>query len=253
MRILFIGGTGNISAACVRLAISQDHDVSILNRGQRPLADYGIPAAARSITGDISDEASVREALGGQTFDAVANFIAFNAADVERDIRLFSGRCAQYFFISSASAYEKPLRHPFVTESHPLKNPFWDYSRDKIAGEDACTRAYRDMIRIVAMGEVDALVVGIVPLSEKLGAFDDAETTGFANEIREISTQSQKPIVMVIDAGRYACHQVFSGFPQEVRLCFFRGIPRGARSCCSGVSLLVREETLRWAVNFIYL
>ena len=144
MRILFIGGTGNISAACVRLAISQDHDVSILNRGQRPLADYGIPAAARSITGDISDEASVREALGGQTFDAVANFIAFNAADVERDIRLFSGRCAQYFFISSASAYEKPLRHPFVTESHPLKNPFWDYSRDKIAGEDACTRAYRE-------------------------------------------------------------------------------------------------------------
>ena len=144
MKILFIGGTGNISGACVRLAISQGHDVSILNRGQRPLADYGIPAAARPITGDIQNEASVREALGGQTFDAVANFIAFNSADVERDIRLFSGRCAQYFFISSASAYEKPLRHPFVTESHPLKNPFWDYSRDKIAGEDTCTRAYRE-------------------------------------------------------------------------------------------------------------
>lgn len=144
MKILFIGGTGNISAACVRLALSEGHEVSILNRGTRPLADYGIPADARSIVADVYNESSLQAALGDQTFDAVANFIAFHAADVERDVRLFSGRCGQYFFISSASAYEKPLRHPFVTEAHPLKNPYWDYSRDKIAGEDACTRAYRD-------------------------------------------------------------------------------------------------------------
>lgn len=143
MRILFIGGTGNISAACVRLGIEQGHQVFLLNRGSRPIAAYGIPASVVSLTADIQDEASVRAAIGDLTFDAVANFIAFKPADVERDIRLFSNRCGQYFFISSASAYEKPLRHPFVTESHPLKNPFWGYSRDKIAGEEVCTRAYR--------------------------------------------------------------------------------------------------------------
>jgi len=144
MRILFIGGTGNISSACVRLAVAQGHDVSILNRGNRPLAGYGIPAGVESLVADIHDEAAARAAVGERKFDAVANFIAFKPADVERDVRLFAGRCGQYFFISSASAYEKPLRHPFVTESHPLKNPYWAYSRDKIASEDACTRAYRE-------------------------------------------------------------------------------------------------------------
>ncbi|HSI08684.1 MAG TPA: SDR family oxidoreductase [Rariglobus sp.] len=145
MKILFIGGTGNISAACVRLALAQGHQVTILNRATRPLADYGIPSTALSLTGDIQHEASVRSALGDKKFDIVANFIAFNAEDVERDIRLFSGRCSQYFLISSASAYEKPLRHPFVTESHPQKNPYWKYSRDKIAAEEVCRRACREM------------------------------------------------------------------------------------------------------------
>ena len=144
MKILFIGGTGNISASCVRLALHQGHQVFLLNRGNRPLASHGIPSSAVSIKSDINNESSVRSALGDQTFDVVANFIAFKPADVERDIRLFSGRCAQYFFISSASAYEKPLRHPFVTESHPLKNPYWEYSRDKIACEEVCTRSYRE-------------------------------------------------------------------------------------------------------------
>ncbi|MFA5264157.1 MAG: NAD-dependent epimerase/dehydratase family protein, partial [Opitutaceae bacterium] len=143
MKLLFIGGTGNISAACVRLALVQGHEVFILNRGNRDLAAHGIHGAT-SLIGNIQDETSVRAALGDRTFDAVANFIAFKPDDIERDVRLFSGRCSQYFFISSASAYEKPLRHPFVTESHPLKNPYWDYSRDKIACEEACTRAYRE-------------------------------------------------------------------------------------------------------------
>ncbi|MGC9453054.1 MAG: SDR family oxidoreductase [Oceanipulchritudo sp.] len=142
MKLLFIGGTGNISAACVRLAITQGHEVHLLNRGRRPLEEYGI-AGAHSIHADIHDEAATAAALGGQCFDAVADFIAFKPADVERDIRLFSGRCAQYLFISSASAYQKPLAQPLVTESTPLKNPYWEYSRDKIACEEACLRAYR--------------------------------------------------------------------------------------------------------------
>ena len=143
MNILFIGGTGNISAACVRLALSEGHDVFLLNRGKRDLAARGIRDAT-TLIGDINDESGTKNVLGDSTFDIVANFVAFKPTDIERDIRLFSGRCFQYFFISSASAYEKPLRHPFVTESHPLKNPFWEYSRDKIACEEACTRAYRE-------------------------------------------------------------------------------------------------------------
>jgi nucleoside-diphosphate-sugar epimerase len=143
MKILFIGGTGNISAASVRLAVTQGHDVYLLNRGQRSLADFDI-TGAKSLVGDIHDESSARDALGDHTFDVVANFIAFKPTDIERDVRLFTGRCAQYIFISSASVYQKPLAQPFVTESTPLKNPYWGYSRDKIACENACLAAYRE-------------------------------------------------------------------------------------------------------------
>jgi len=143
MKILFIGGTGNISAACVRLAVAQGHDVYLLNRGNRPLSDYDIHGV-HTLVGDIQDEASTRTAIGKLHFDVVANFIGFVPADVERDVRLFKGRCAQYIFVSSASAYQKPLLQPFVTESTPLKNPHWDYSRNKIACEDACLAAYRE-------------------------------------------------------------------------------------------------------------
>jgi nucleoside-diphosphate-sugar epimerase len=151
MKLLFIGGTGNISAACVRLALAQGNDVFLLNRGSRNPADHGIHGAT-TLVGNIQEEASVRTALGDRLFDVVANFVAFKPADVERDIRIFSGRCAQYFFISSASAYEKPPRHIFITESHPLKNPYWEYSRDKIACEQVCTRAYRE-------GDFPAIIV----------------------------------------------------------------------------------------------
>lgn len=143
MKILFIGGTGNISSASVRLAVAQGHDVYLLNRGKRPLADFDI-TGAKSLVGDIYDETSARNALGDHSFDVVANFIGFKPADVERDVRLFTGRCAQYIFISSASVYQKPLVQPFVTESTPLRNPYWEYSRDKIACENACLAAYRE-------------------------------------------------------------------------------------------------------------
>jgi nucleoside-diphosphate-sugar epimerase len=143
MKILFLGGTGNISAACTRLAVSRGYDVAVLNRGTRPLADYGIEGAA-PLVADLHDEAATAAVLAGARFDVVVDFMAFTPEDVERDLRLFGGRCGQYVFISSASVYQKPLLDPVITESTPLKNPFWAYARNKIACEDRLTRAYRD-------------------------------------------------------------------------------------------------------------
>ena len=141
MRVLFIGGTGTISAACVRAAVDAGHEVSVLNRGsgRRPL-----PPEVREIVGDIRDEDATRAALGGASFDVVADFLSFTPEHVATVLRLVEGRTGQYIFISSASAYDKPPRHLPVTESTPLRNPFWKYSRDKIACEDVLVGAYRD-------------------------------------------------------------------------------------------------------------
>lgn len=140
MRILFLGGTGNISSACTRLALERGHSVHLLNRGRRVASFPG----AEQIQADLQDEAAVAAALEGRTWDVVVNFIAFTPDDIERDLRLFRGRTAQYVFISSASVYQRPASHYLVTESTPLANPFWDYSRQKIACEERLNRAYRD-------------------------------------------------------------------------------------------------------------
>lgn len=141
MKILFIGGTGNISSACVLEALARGWDVTLLNRGQSQLP---VPAGVRVLHADVRAYAEANQALEGHTFDAVANFIAFNAADVERDIQLFAQRTRQYVFISSTSAYQKPPLSPVITEKTPLANPFWDYARDKIAAEETLMRAYRE-------------------------------------------------------------------------------------------------------------
>ncbi|PTY08472.1 NAD-dependent dehydratase [Opitutaceae bacterium EW11] len=140
MRILFIGGTGNISTACTELAMRQGHRVTLLNRGRRPARVQ----ATDVISADLRDATAVAAALGQRTWDAVVNFIAFKPEDIERDLALFRGRCAQYVFVSSASCYQRPVLHYLVTESTPLVNPFWQYSRDKIACEDRLVRALRD-------------------------------------------------------------------------------------------------------------
>lgn len=139
--ILYIGGTGTISAACVRRSIALGHEVSVLNRGsaRRPLPD-GVDL----IQADVRDPAAVRSALGAREFDVVAEFLAFTPEHVATDLALFEGRTSQYVFISSASAYEKPPRRVPVTESTPLRNPFWQYSRDKIACEDVLVAAHRE-------------------------------------------------------------------------------------------------------------
>lgn len=139
MQVLFIGGTGLISTACSSLAIEQGIELTLLTRGRRPAL-----AGAQALIADIADPEAVSRVLTGRRFDVVVNWVAYTLADVERDISLFLGRTGQYIFISSASAYQKPPRHHLITEDTPLANPYWQYSRDKIACEERLTRAYRD-------------------------------------------------------------------------------------------------------------
>ena len=139
MKVLFLGGTGIISTACTQLAVARGFDVTLLNRAQRP----ALPGT-RQITADVADPAATAAVLGKQHWDAVVDFIAFTPAEVEQRIALFLERTGQYVFISSASAYQKPPGHWLITESTPLANPFWDYARDKIGGEDRLVRAWRE-------------------------------------------------------------------------------------------------------------
>ena len=142
MKILFIGGTGLISSACSELALLRGMELYILNRGvsqKQPL-----PTGAQHLIGDVrADEAGVASLLASHQFDVVVDWIAFTPQDVERDLRLFSGKTQQFVFISSASAYQKPPAHYLITEETPLENPFWGYSRDKIACEERLMGAYR--------------------------------------------------------------------------------------------------------------
>jgi nucleoside-diphosphate-sugar epimerase len=139
LRLLFLGGTGTISAACARAAVAAGHDVTVLNRGRSGTA---APDDVRVLRGDVRDPASLRGAVGAERFDAVLDFLSFVPAHVETVLSAVEGRVGQYVFISSASAYDKPPRYLPVTESTPLRNPFWQYSRDKIACEDLLVAAY---------------------------------------------------------------------------------------------------------------
>jgi nucleoside-diphosphate-sugar epimerase len=141
-RVLFLGGTGVISSACVAQAVGQGWDVTVLNRGTtsvRPL-----PAGVETVHADVHDPDALRDALAGRDFDVVADFLTFTPDQLGPHLDLFAGHVAQYVFISSASAYQTPPARLPVVESSPLRNPFWQYSRDKIACEDLLVGAYRD-------------------------------------------------------------------------------------------------------------
>jgi len=142
VRVLFIGGSGIISSACSRLAAERDIDLFVLNRGLSQ--DRPLPAVVTVLRGDIRDPASVRAALGDREFDAVVDWVAFTPEHVRADIALFRGRTGQYVFISSASAYQTPPARVPILESTPLRNPFLQYSRDKIACEELLREAYRE-------------------------------------------------------------------------------------------------------------
>lgn len=141
IKVLFIGGSGIISSACSQLAVDSGVELYVLNRGEsthRPL-----PPQAKILRADIRDPESVTKALGDLEFDSVVDWVAFTPEHVQADIALFRGRTRQYVFISSASAYQTPPARLPVTESTPLRNPFWQYSRDKIACENLLVDAYR--------------------------------------------------------------------------------------------------------------
>ncbi len=140
-KALFIGGTGTISAAITRaVAASGEWELYLLNRGKRQEA---VPEGVRQIVADIHDEADVAARIEGMRFDCVCEFIGFVPSDVERDWRLFRGKTRQYMYISSASAYQKPAANYLVNEGTPLANPYWQYSRDKIACEEFLMEKYR--------------------------------------------------------------------------------------------------------------
>ena len=142
LSVLFIGGNGIISSASSARIVQRGDELTLLNRGTsttRPPIE-----GVRHLVGDAGDPASIAAAIGDETFDVVANFRSFTPDQVARDLELFEGRCRQYVYISSASAYQKPVGRLPITESTPLRNPYWQYSRDKIASEDLLVAAYRE-------------------------------------------------------------------------------------------------------------
>lgn len=142
MRVLFIGGTGVISSSCAELALARGIQLTLLNRGRS--STHPVPEGAEVVHADIRDRSAAEAALAGRTFDAVVDWVAFTPEHVEADIELFRGRTGQYVFISSASAYQKPPSSLPITEATLLDNPFWQYSRDKIACEERLVRAFRE-------------------------------------------------------------------------------------------------------------
>jgi nucleoside-diphosphate-sugar epimerase len=138
VRLLFLGGTGNISTACVDLALARRHDVTVLNRGRTPSRVAG---GARALVGERDDPAALRRAAESARFDAVVDFLAYRPEQVEAAVEAFAGRVGQYVFVSTAAVYRKPVAHHVITESTPTGNPFWEYARLKIACEERLARA----------------------------------------------------------------------------------------------------------------
>ncbi|WP_341280141.1 SDR family oxidoreductase [Paenibacillus sp. FSL H8-0537] len=141
MKALFIGGTGTISSAITKQLVESGCELYLLNRGTR---NADLPAGVHSIKADINNEEQVAALIADLSFDVVADFIAFKPEQLERDYRLFKGKTKQFMFISSASAYQTPLSDYRITEGTPLSNPYWEYSRNKIACEEYLTKQYRE-------------------------------------------------------------------------------------------------------------
>lgn len=141
MKLLFLGGTGNISTACVELSVECGHEVTLLNRG-RTTSRIGRPV--KVVSGERDDGRLLRSLAEGARFDVVVDFLCYRPEQAETAIAAFAGRVAQYVFIGTAAAYEKPPVHYLVTEATPLRNPFWEYARLKIECEERLRRAQRE-------------------------------------------------------------------------------------------------------------
>ena len=139
MKTLYIGGTGEISYSCIHAGAALGHQITVFNRGR---CAEPLPAGVTQIIGDMADDAAYGR-IGERTWDAVCQFLAYDLAAVERDLRLFAGRVGQYLFISSASVYSKPPASYVLTENHPIENKHWEYSRKKAQCEAALLAAHR--------------------------------------------------------------------------------------------------------------
>lgn len=182
MKVLFIGGTGNISSAVSRLAVDRGIELYHLNRGNLSL----IPGV-KTIISDINNASTVAHEIHSHEWDAVVNWIAFTPEDIQRDISLFNGKTKQYIFISSASCYQKPLLHPVVTESTPLYNPIWDYSQNKIFCEEALNQAYREQGFPITIVRPSLTYDTVIPVS--IGGFREFTTAQRMLEGKEIIVQ----------------------------------------------------------------
>ena len=168
MKVLFIGGTGNISIACTKSALEKGYEVYHLNRGK---TENPFGNRVNSILADVNNRESIANAVKDITFDVVANFVAFIPEDIKRDFEIFRDRIGQYVFISSASAYQKPPSHPVITESTPLKNPFWQYSRDKISCENDLNQLYREKNFPITIIRPSLTYDTVIPAA--IGSWDD--------------------------------------------------------------------------------
>lgn len=169
MKVLFIGGTGNISTPVSRLAVAMGIDLYHLNRGTSIQEVGGVS----TLQGDINDPLT-QSLLSNHHWDAVVNWIAYTPADIERDLILFAGKTKQYIFISSASCYQRPVRSPHITESTPLANPYWQYSRDKIDCEDRLQKAYREANFPITIVRPSLTYDTVIPIS--VGGFREYTT-----------------------------------------------------------------------------
>ncbi|APQ15993.1 SDR family oxidoreductase [Maribacter hydrothermalis] len=179
MKVLFIGGTGNISTPSSRLAVNKGMDLFILNRGKAKVDIEG----AHSIIGDINKPEELTE-LKKHEWDVVVNWIAFTPDDIERDIHLFKGKTKQYIFISSASCYQTPLSYPVITESTPLHNNLWDYSQGKIQCEDRLQKAYREEGFPITIVRPSLTYDTVIPIA--IGGFNKYNTAKRILEGKEI-------------------------------------------------------------------
>lgn len=141
MKVLFVGGTGTISTAISKLLVKKNCELYVLNRGTR---NKELPECVNILQADINDEEKVKSLISNLTFDVVADFICYTPEQLERDYRLFNGKTKQFMFISSASIYQKPISNYKITEGTPLYNPYWEYSRNKIACEEFLNKKYRE-------------------------------------------------------------------------------------------------------------
>jgi nucleoside-diphosphate-sugar epimerase len=139
MKILFVGGTGNISTECAALLHERGHDILVLSRGRQ-----AVPAPYRAIQADRKDATAMRTVLKGSDVDVVINFLGYDLPDVETDYSLFGGAIRHYFFISTTSVYARPAPRLPLTEQTPLGNRLWDYAQKKLACEQWLLERWRE-------------------------------------------------------------------------------------------------------------